>query len=261
MHRPLRVAHRGGAGLAPENTLAAFQLGLAHRADAVELDLHMSKDGALVVMHDADLKRATGMPGAISAFTLAELQRLNAAATYHDQRFEPQRIPTLQAVLELVRGRAGVQIEIKLRSDKNRYPGIAAKVVDMVRRYDMRDEVVVISFDFPTLHEILKIESRLPTGALISTLYGSRQASHVGLQRHAARAAEALTGQGFRYVDAKYTCMTSAFFQALCARDLGTGVWTVNDEANMRKFAEMGVDFITSDRPDLLRACIPDTDS
>lgn len=253
MHRPLRVAHRGGAGLAPENTLAAFQLGLQYQADAVELDLHMSKDGALIVMHDADLKHATGTAGAISAFTLAELQQLDAAATYRrrSRAIEPQRIPTLQGVLELVRGRARVQIEIKLDADRRRYPDIEAKVVDVVRRYDMIGEVVVISFDFPTLRAITALEPRLSTGALISALPGSR------LGRQAEGAAEALAGRGFCYVGAKYTCMTAAFAQALRARDLRPGVWTVNDAANIRKFAEMGVDFITSDRPDLLQALIP----
>jgi glycerophosphoryl diester phosphodiesterase len=253
MHRPLRVAHRGGAGLAPENTLAAFQLGLQYQADAVELDLHMSKDGALIVMHDADLKHTTGTAGAISAFTLAELQQLDAAATYRrrSRSIEPQRIPTLQDVLALVRGRAGVQIEIKLDADRRRYPGIEVKVVDAVRHYDMIDEAVVISFDFPTLHAITALEPRLSTGALIS----ARPGSH--LERDVARAAEALAGHGFCYVGAKYACMTTAFARALRARDLRPGVWTVNDTANIRKFADMGVDFITSDRPDLLQTWIP----
>lgn len=256
-HRPLRVAHRGGAGLAPENTLAAFQLGLYYQADAVELDLHMSKDGALVVMHDADLKHATGKSGAIRAFTLAELQQLDAAATYRRRHraIEPQRIPTLQDVLALVCGRAGVQIEIKLDANGRRYPDIEANVVDVVRHYDMIDETVVISFDFPTLYAINAREPRLATGALISTLPGSHG------ERRAARAAEALTGQGFRYVGAKYTCMTPAFAQALRARDLRPGVWTVNDVTNIRKFAEMGVDFITSDHPDLLQTLIPASDA
>jgi glycerophosphoryl diester phosphodiesterase len=256
MPRPLSVAHRGGAGLAPENTLAAFQLALQYQVDAVELDLHMSQDGALVVMHDADLKHATGTAGVISAFTLAELQQFDAAATYRRKHrtMEPQCIPTLQDVLGLVHGRTDVQIEIKLDAKKRRYPDIEAKVVDAVRRYDMIDEAVIISFDFPTLHTITALEPRLATGALISALPGSHR------ERHATRAAAALAGQGFRYVGAKYTGMTAAFAQALRAHDLRPGVWTVNDAANMRKFAEMGVAFITSDRPDLLQTLISASD-
>ena len=251
--RPRRVAHRGGAGLAPENTLAAFRLGLQHGADAVELDVHMSKDGALMVMHDPDVLRATGVVGEIGALTSAELRRLNAAATYEGQDFGPQPIPTLQDVLELARGRVSVQLEIKLRPDKTRYAGIEAKVVEVLQQYDMLDHVVVISFDFPTLQEITALEPRLQTCALVSSAYLSR----FGLRRNAAAVVDRLAAQGFRCVGVKHTWMTSRFLQALRAQDFRLGVWTVNDPVAIRKFAEMGVDFITSDRPDLLRQLIP----
>lgn len=253
MNRPLRVAHRGGAGLAPENTLAAFRQGLAFKPDAVELDLHMSRDGALVVAHDPDLKRATGKAVDIHELTLEQLRELNAAATYQDKTIEPQRIPTLQEVLELVRGQASVQIEIKVRANKTRYAGIEAKVVEAVRHYDMIDDVVVISFDFPTLQDIKALESRLRTCALFSTSYLSR----FGVRRDDTKVAEDFASQGFRCVGAKHSTMTEGLFQAFRARDVDVGVWTVNDEADMRKFADMGVNFITSDRPDLLLKWIP----
>ena len=254
MHRPLRVAHRGGAGLAPENTLAAFRQGLAFHADAVELDLHMSRDGALVVAHDPDLKRATGRAGDIHAHTLAQLQQRNAAATYRDKTIGPQRIPTLQEVLELVRGQAGVQIEIKTRADGARYAGIEARVVEIVRRYGMIDDVMVISFDFPTLRDIAALEPRLQTCALFSTSYVSR----LGMRRDDAKVAADIASQGFCCVGAKYDTMTEGLFRAFQARGVQVGVWTVNDEADIRKFAAMGVYFITSDRPDLLQKWLPD---
>lgn len=254
MNRPLRVAHRGGAGLAPENTLAAFRQGLAFQADAVELDLHLSQDGALIVAHDPNLKRATGTAGNIHEYTLAQLQQLNAAATYKDSTIEPQRIPTLQDVLELVRGQASVQIEIKVRADDARYAGIEAKVVDAVQHYDMIDDVMVISFDFPTLHDITALEPRLRTCALFSTSYLSR----FGVRRDDAEVAEDIASRGFCCVGVKHTAMTEGLFQAFRARGIQVGVWTVNDEADIRKFAAMGVTFITSDRPDLLQRWISD---
>lgn len=254
MNRPLRVAHRGGAGLAPENTLAAFRQGIAFQADAVELDLHMSQDGALIVAHDPNLKRATGTAGNIHEFTLAQLRQLNAAATYKDKTMEPQRIPTLQEVLALVRGQAEVQIEIKVRADDARYEGIETKVVDAVRQYGMIDDVVVISFDFPTLHDITTLEPRLRTCALFSTSYLSR----FGVWRDDAEVAEDIASRGFRCVGAKHTTMTEKLFQAFRARDIQVGVWTVNGEADIQKFAAMGVHFITSDRPDLLQKWVLD---
>jgi glycerophosphoryl diester phosphodiesterase len=226
---------------------------LAYDADAVELDLHLSQDGALIVMHDADVRRATGTVGEIGTLTLAELRTLNAAATYTGQGMAPQRIPTLQEVLELVHGRAGVQIEIKLRTDKTRYAGIEAKVIEAIKQYDMLADVVVISFDFPTLHTITALEPRVQTCALISTPHVSCGAG----QQKAMPVAAALAAQDFRAVGVKHRLLTARLLQALRAHDLHVGVWTVNDPASIRKFVEMGVDFITSDRPDLLRDLIP----
>jgi glycerophosphoryl diester phosphodiesterase len=247
------VAHRGGAGLAPENTLAAFRKALELQADVVELDLHMSKDGALIVMHDPDLVRVTRRFGEIRTVTLTDLRTLNAAANYRGNHVEPQRIPTLPEVLELVKGRAGVQIEIKQWADQLRYPGIEAKVIEVVRRFDMLTDVLVISFDFPTLQTVTALEPRLATCALISSAYLAR----FDVRRDAAPVVDDLVTQGFRCVGVKHTWLTMPFLQALRARDFRVGVWTVNDPLAMRKFITMGVDFITSDRPDLLRDILP----
>jgi glycerophosphoryl diester phosphodiesterase len=248
-HRPRRIAHRGGAGLAPENTLAAFRLGLAHEADAVELDLHMSQDGALVVMHDPDVRRMTGVPGEIGTLTLEALRRLNAAATYTGPPSAPQRVPTLQEVLELVRGRAEVQIDIKVRSDASRYRGIEAKVLETVRQYAMLEQVLILAFDIAVLREITALEPRVQTCALLGNAFLRR----FGLRRDHDAVAEELAAQGFRCVGVKHTLMTPDLLRALRARAFRVGVWTVNEPEAMRRFADMGVDFLTSDRPDLLR--------
>jgi glycerophosphoryl diester phosphodiesterase len=252
----LRVAHRGGAGLAPENTLLAFRNALEIGVDAVELDLHMSKDGALVVMHDPDVVRTTGGTGEIRHLTLAELHRFNAAATYRRNGRNgvmPQHIPTLQEVLALTRGRASVQIEIKLSAARTRYPGMEAKVIEAVRQYDMLAQVMVISFDFATLHAIKSLEPTIQTCALVSSLYLSR----FNLRCDATPMAADLAAQGFRWVGVKHTWLTATLWYALQAQNFRVGVWTVNDASAMRKFAHMEVDFITSDRPDLLRQVLP----
>jgi glycerophosphoryl diester phosphodiesterase len=252
MKRPLNVAHRGGAGLAPENTLAAFQRALELRADAVELDVHMSQDGALIVMHDADLVRTTRHVGEIGALTLEALRTLNAAANHQGNHVDPQPIPTLHEVLALVKGRAGAQIEIKQWADQRRYPGIEAKVVDAVRHFDMLANVMVISFDFPTLQAIKALEPRIATCALLSSAY----LRHFDLRRDATPVVDDLASHGFRCVGVKHTWLTEPFFHALRQRHFQVGVWTVNDPFSMRKFADLGVDFITSDRPDLLRQAL-----
>lgn len=245
----LKVAHRGGAGLAPENTLAAFSTGLAFGADFIELDIHMSRDGQLVVIHDAGLARTTNVSGDVADFTAAELAAVDAAAKFFGPvPAEPQAVPTLDQALALAKGRAGVQIEIKLRADKSRYPGIEAKLVETLQAHEMLDDVVILSFDFPTLQEVKRIEPRLKTCALISTAY----LQSIG-RGGPEKVADEITGLGVEYVGVKDSLLTNALFSALTVRGLQVGVWTVNDVESMRKFAALGVTFITSDRPDLLQ--------
>ena len=188
------MAHRGGAGLAPENTLAAFRAGLEQAADALELDVHLSRDGELVVIHDAALARTTNEAGEVGEMTLAELRKLDASARLFGRPAGRQIIPTLQEVVDLAKGRAALQIEIKVRANGARYPGIEAKVVDTLRHNGMLDSAVVLSFDFPTLEAVKALEKRLPTCALVSRAYLSK----VG-KRGPAAVAEEIARVGAAY--------------------------------------------------------------
>lgn len=251
MHRIVTVAHRGGAGLAPENTLAAFRAGLGEKADALELDVHLSSDGELVVIHDPVLARTTGTAGEVGQSTLAELRTLDAAARWFGPRVGRQLIPTLQEVVDLAKGHASLQVEIKVKADGSRYPGIEAKVVETLRQSGMVDQAVILSFDFPTLATIGALEPRLRTCALISRAYLSK----VGTRGPAAVAGE-IAALGAAFAGVEKSWLTEPLYAALRARSLGVGVWTVDDPADMRRFAAMGVDFITSNRPDLLREAL-----
>jgi len=247
-----KVAHRGGAGLAPENTLAAFTNGLSFGPDAIELDIHLSRDGELVVIHDPTLDRTTDGRGAVADRTAAELAQLDAAAKFRGAApAERQPVPTLGQVLQLAKGRAGVQIEVKLGVDGSRYPGIEAKLVETLRDHDMIGDVVVLSFDFPTLQEVKRIEPAVKACALISTAY----LQSAGRSDPEAVAQE-LASLGVEYVGVKASLLSDGLFAALAGRGLQTGVWTVNDVRDMRQFAARGVAFITSDRPDLLNEAL-----
>ncbi len=209
--RVLRVAHRGAAGLAPENTLAAFKVGLTYEPDALELDVHLSKDGQLVVIHDPTLARTTNLSGEVVNYTASELAAADAAAKWFGPAPEgPQGVPTLDEVLALAKGRAGVQIEVKVREDKARYPGIEAKLVETLRAHGMLDEIVVISFDFPTLVEIKRLEPRLKTAALISTAYLQ------GVGRGGPeKVAEEIAALNAEYVGVNYTWLSEPLKSAL----------------------------------------------
>jgi glycerophosphoryl diester phosphodiesterase len=251
VHRVIKVAHRGGAGLAPENTLAAFRSGLEQGADALELDVHLSRDGELVVIHDPALSRTTNAAGDVGAMTFAELRKLDASARYFGPPVGRQLIPTLQEVIDLAKGRASLQIEIKVRADGSRYPGIESKVVEALRQSGMVDDAVILSFDFPTLTSVKALEPRLRTCALISTAYLQK----VGKRGPTAVAGE-MTALGVTSVGVEKTWLLEPLYKELRSRGLGVGVWTVDDPEEMKRFASMGVDFITSNRPDLLREAL-----
>lgn len=252
-HRPLAVAHRGGAGLAPENTLAAFDAGLAFRPDMVELDIHLSKDGVLMVMHDPLLVRTTGLQGTIEGLESTQLALIDAAATHPERmQFGFQKIPTLEEVFDLVEGTVdypvGYQIEIKVRQDGTRYQGIEQQLVELLTTRDLIGRSIVISFDFPSLKTVGTLEPQLKRGALISKEYMTQ----IGTGGPKAVVADIGT-LGVDYVGINYNYLTPTLYAHLRDASLGVGVWTVNEESAIRRFSEMGVDFITSDRPDLLQ--------
>lgn len=243
--KPLIVAHRGGAALAPENTLGAFENALKLGVDMVECDVHLSKDGELIVMHDFTVTRTTNGTGEIRDLTLAELKQLNAAAKFIGGGFPAQAVPTLGEVLALVKGKAGIQIEIKLAGN-TRYPGIEKKVIDAVNAHGMTNDVIIISFDFPTLKEVKAIDSRIKTGALV-------RADWFMLRSPEKSVTDAIEQTGADYFMPTASPVNQAIVDAAHARGIKMGVWTVNVASEMKRYASFGVDAITSDQPDELK--------
>ena len=241
----LVVAHRGGAALAPENTLGAFANAIKLGADMVECDVHLSKDGELIVMHDPDVLRTTDGHGQISDLTLAEIKKLNDAAKFPGG-YAAQTVPTLAELLDLVKGKVGIQIEIKLAAGNQRYPGIERKVVDAVNARGMADQVIVISLDFPTLKDVKAIDPHIRTGALVETNWFGR------------RAPDQMAKEIIETTSADYFMPTAgpvnlAVVNAIHAGGLKMGVWTVDAPQDMLRYATWGVDAITTNRPDELK--------
>jgi len=247
---PLGIAHRGGAGLAPENTLAAFRAGIEAGADGVELDVHLSRDGRLVVMHDPLVSRTTDGMGYISDLDFEELKKLDASARYTGPGVHGrQEVPSLEEVLDAVAGGiVTIQVEIKVKSAGSRYPGIEKKVLETLGRYGMSRKAVVLSFDYPTLRTVKELDPAMPVCALV----GTRQLRELGAGDPAA-AARSAAALGVEYAGVDDRILTDGFFGSLKRTGLKVGVWTVNDVEKMRRFADLGADFITTNRPDLLR--------
>ena len=245
--RPLVVAHRGGGGLAPENTLASFRNGIALGADFIEMDIHLTKDGIPVVIHDATIDRTTDGKGAINSFTLAELQAFNAAAKFSGAS-EKQCVSTLAQVLDLAKpSSVKLEIEIKVDAAGQRYPGIEQKVLNEITSRGMLDRVKITAFEFETLKQIRALNPNVTTVALMTTDYfrAHNISQPVTIIDDVASLANGIG------VDKNF--LNANLVQAAHARKLSVGVWTVDTEAEMNQFRMMGVDGITTNRPDLLK--------
>ena len=234
--RPLVIAHRGASAEAPENTIAAFELALAQGADAIELDVHLSRDDHPVVIHDGTLERTTNGVGSVRDRTVQELKRLDAGGS-HSSVFRGQQIQTLQEVLERFRDRTRFWIELKGGSDL--YPGIEERVVACLEIYEVIDRALVQSFDHEALARLRTLSREVTLGALVAQPPLDPAVVAPGIVQAICPGAYLLTEHD-----------TAAILGA----GLGCYVWTVNEPAQMDRLVSWGVSGIITDRPALLRA-------
>jgi glycerophosphoryl diester phosphodiesterase len=175
---PFVIGHRGASGYAPENTMVSFERALALRADAIELDIHPTSDGKLAVIHDPTLERTTNGKGLVCTHSYSQLQELDAGSWF-DPSFSNERIPLLDDVLSWAHGRTKVVIEVK--QGPIFYPNIAELLLAALERTDMRNDVMVISFDHHTVRRVKELASDITTGVL----YAGRCINPVMLARDA----------------------------------------------------------------------------
>jgi glycerophosphoryl diester phosphodiesterase len=163
----LKIAHRGYSARYPENTLPAFEKAIEAGADMIEFDVHLSRDGELVVIHDDRIDRTSDGTGRVVDQTLAELRRFSYNNGMPEQGFVG--IPTLEEVIDLAGNRAMLNIEIK--NCPIRHPGIEKRIVDLLDRKGFRDRVVVSSFDHRALAEMKRIAGDVKTGMLYNAVW------------------------------------------------------------------------------------------
>ncbi|CEG28897.1 glycerophosphodiester phosphodiesterase [Bacillus sp. B-jedd] len=228
-------AHRGSKGTHPENTIPAFREALRHRIDGIELDVHLSKDGELVVIHDEKVDRTTNGSGRVGSMTLQELKSLDAGS-WLSWEFVNTTIPTLDEVLELMRG-TGITLNVEIKSDIIPYKGIEEKVLDALARYDYLDKTIISSFNHYSVKRIQELNPKVKTAILyMEPLYEPWvYAKTVG--------ASAL----HVYLPVAYMDMV----KEAPAHGFPVRVFTVNKEKDMRKLMEAGVDTIMTDYPEL----------
>src|SRR6185436_9632586 len=224
--RPLVFAHRGGSALAPENTIAAFDNGLALGADGLELDVHLSRDGVVVVHHDRLLDRTTTLRGPVAARSAAELRQA--------------AVPALADVLARYR-EPRIIVEMKVN-----HPAMAAATIDVIRRAGAVERVCLGSFGRRVLRAARAIEPSIATSA-------AREEVRWWLYRSWCRWPVARVGySGFQVpeVSGATRVVSRRFVDYAHRAGLGVQVWTVDEEADARRLLGWGVDALITDRPD-----------
>lgn len=269
--RPRVIAHRGFSAEAPENTLVAIERAIALEVDTggvdtgevdtvgvdmVEVDVGRTRDGHPVVLHDETLDRTTDGSGPLAEATLAEVRRLDAGSWFAPE-FSGEPVPTLGEVLDTVRGRVLINLEIKAEAVTERLDGgdlgsgdpdggdldggFVARVLGAIEERGMLDQVVISSFEPEALRQV----RRLAPTAVTASLYDEER--HRRLDPLAVMAA--VGSQGFNLCHHQ---LDRQILERCHAAGRPVAVYTVNDEATMRRLIDWGVDAIFTDRPDRL---------
>ena len=229
----IRIAHRGASGIAPENTLAAFKKAIEIGVDAVELDLHGTSDGEVVVIHDASLDRTTDHHGPINQTPLETIKRADAGGWFAP-KFAGESVPTLGESLECITEKTVALLEIK-------DPLIAEAVVAKVRETQTLNLTVIISFHTTVLETVRALEPRIPTGWLIGNPNNCVPPEQL---------CQRLGELGSSLLNVNHQRITAEFAYEVHRRGIALWCWTVDDVVRMREMRAFGVQGITSNYPE-----------
>ena len=222
------TAHRGSSIQAPENTMLAFEKAVQEMADYIELDVQQTKDGAIIVMHDVNTFRVSGINNNIYEMTLEEVKRLDVGRSFGAEfaRINP---PTLEEVLIFAKGKVKLNIEIKPSGYDN---NIEEKVVELIELYNYKNDCVITSFNYNTLKKIKDIDENIATGYILSVAYGDFYN---------------MEDVDFFSVNASF--VTKRTVDAIHKSGKQVHVWTVNNAEAVKNLANKGVDNIITDDP------------
>lgn len=241
-HRVLNLGHRGASHDAPQNTLAAFRLANEYGADGYELDVHLTKDGVPVVIHDFTVDKTTDGAGRVAGFTLAELKRLDAGVKFSPQ-FAGERIPTLAEVFDVLLPHSIVNVELKTRSLGDN--GLERATIQLIRERGLQTRVILSSFNPFSLLRVRRIAPELKVGLL----YAPDLPLHLRKAWFRLLVKPEALHPHYRMVDEQY-------MQWAKHKGYEVNVWTVDDPEEMRRLANLGVNAIITNRPDVLKSVL-----
>ena len=229
----LIFAHRGASAYAPENTLPAFELAADMKAFGVELDVHLTKDGVLVVTHDDEISRVSDGKGFVRDLTFDELRSYNFAARF--EKFGRVQIPTLDEVYELLSSR-GLCCNVEIKAST---PGIVKKTLDCAAAHGMREKVIYSSFDHWNLTAALEYDSE----AFVAPLYGTQ----------IVKPADYAALFGARAIHPHYAQILNHPEIVARTNEIGIRIhpWTVDDPEAIKKLCDLNVGAIITNKPDV----------
>ncbi len=241
-----KIGHRGARGLAPENTLSAIAEGLKDKADRIEIDVHQTKDGKVVVMHDAKVDRTTNGHGLIKNYTYTDLSALDAGSWF-DKKFANEKVPTLDETIKFIHGQADLIIEIKRGDDY--YPNIIENILKIIKDNNAGSWCIIHSFYTDVLAKVHVLEPSIRLHKLFVCKI---------------KFLPVLVGKGFEiYNFNKYSYISEyslnyhfankGIIKRIKSKGKKVNVWVLNDQRIINNLISIGVDGIITDFPDRLK--------
>jgi len=228
-------AHRGFSGKYPENTMLAFQKAAEVGSDGIELDVHLSKDRKLVIIHDELLQRTCGREGLVSDYTLKELMAIQAGKTKDDRYNTP--IPSFEEYCAFA-AKNKLITNIEIKTNRCWYQDIERIAVDMVKAFGLEDRVIVSSFNWLSVVRVKQLAPELPC----ALLYEDQRVQHLPLQAK---------DLGIQFIHPDFRLLDEEAVLECKEQGIGLNVWTINDESRMFQLIKWKVSGVISNVPDL----------
>ncbi|HKJ67809.1 MAG TPA: glycerophosphodiester phosphodiesterase family protein [bacterium] len=222
------TAHRGASGLYPENTLIAINAAIRRGAQYAEIDVQETADGVVVLLHDITLERTTDLTGSIGDVTYSQVQSADAGSWFAAE-YQNEPIPTLAQVMDAVRGKIRLNIEIKMDEQQNTLP---EKVVNLINEHDFREHCIVTSFDRDAIRRVKTLQPAITTGYIFSELPEE----------------DVFTGE-CELLSVHYQVVTPDFVARARQSNKAIHAWTVNNLGETHRLIELGVDNIITNYP------------
>ena len=236
-------AHRGFSGKYPENTMIAFEKAIEIGVDGIELDVHLTKDNELVIIHDEDVKRTTNGEGLVKDMTLEELRKLDASAKFVGQ-YGINPIPTLREYFELVKD-TNIITNIELKTSVYEYHTIEKRTIDMIREFGLEDKIIFSSFNHFTVKRCEELAPEIKRGFLTGDWL-------VDFGKYTAE-------RNVQCCHPWFGSLSQEVVDEMHAAGCEINTWTVNDENEVRRLYDLGIDAVITNFPDMAKRVIENT--